>query len=342
VSAELLTAALARRMPGVVVGSFEVGPVEMGTNRRASVRLCYAKGSGPSRLFVKLQGSLRNRLALLALGALPCEARLAEADADLPLEHPLHYAGGFDASRLATLVVMEDISLRGGRPNEPSRPLSVETVMSGLEGLARLHAAHWGRASAGQLAFVRPWRLGPVLAPVSLANLAKGLARLRAAGEGCCSGLVATTLARQYRRSALLAASGPQTLLHGDPHPGNSYTLADQATGFYDWQLVRSGNWSHDIGYFLISSLEVSVRRENEEELLGRYLGALGAAGVDPPPFAEAWARYRAAPAFGLGNWLHTYSFGGFQSSETSLHMIERFAAAYGDLATAGSMVAER
>src|SRR5919204_96471 len=156
------TAALARHCPVAVVSEAEVGPVADGTNRRASVRLCYAAGTGPERVFVKMHGRM---------------------------------------------------------------------------------------------------------------------------------------LERQFRASAALAAAGPQTVLHGDPHPGNTYALPGDRTGFYDWQLIRTGNWSHDVGYFLAGSLSVADRREHERELLGGYLGALREAGADPPPLDHAWQRYRASPA---------------------------------------------
>ncbi|MHB1999953.1 MAG: phosphotransferase, partial [Solirubrobacteraceae bacterium] len=132
-----------------------------------------------------------------------------------------------------------------------------------------------------------------------------------------------------------LAATGPQTLLHGDPHPGNTYALAGGRTGFYDWQLIRTGNWSHDVGYFLVSSLDVASRREHERELLGGYLAALRGYGVAAPDAAGAWERYRASPAYGLGAWLHTFSAGSFQPESVCVATLERFAAAYDDLETA-------
>src|SRR4030095_9936501 len=125
-------------------------------------------------------------------------------------------------------------------------------------------------------------------------------------------------------RCARLGAFHPWTLLHGDPHPGNTYTLPGKVTGFYDWQLVRSGNWSHDVGYFLISSLAIHDRQAYERDLLHDYLDTLASQGVTVTGFAEAWALYRRTPVFGLGTWLHTLSGGGFQPVEVCLATIER------------------
>lgn len=329
-----MTAALSARLPGVRVSSVEIEPLGSGTNDRARVGLSYTEGSGsgPPSVFVKRGGSLGNRLALVALRALGTEARLAVSGAELPLEHPLPYSGGVDLRRLSAVVVTDDVALVDGRPNDARRPLSVEEVRSGLEGLAHLHAEYWGRLPRA-LGFLRPWRLGPGWSLVSAASLARGLRRLR--GETSCvtPGNTAGELAAQYWRSSVTARSGVQTVLHGDPHPGNTYALPGGRTGFYDWQLARTGRWSHDVGYLLIASLAEDDRRRHERSLLEGYLAVLGECGVGVPE--GAWDLYRATPAYGLATWVHTYSFGSFQPRDVCLATISRFSAAYDDLGTA-------
>ena len=173
---------------------------------------------------------------------------------------------------------MEDVTLRDGRANEATVALGVEQVRSGLFGLARLHAAYWGRPLPEPLGFVRPWRLGPVWAPVSWASLARALHLLRSGGHGRLIPTASTPASSSGASEAGrgCAASRPRTLLHGDPHPGNTYALPGDVTGFYDWQLVRSGNWSHDVGYFLVSSLTTTDRQAYERDLLHDYLDELG------------------------------------------------------------------
>lgn len=335
-----LTGALSGRFPGAVVAAADVGRVQDGTSSRARVRLTYSRGAGPEWVFVKCPGRVRHRLALAALGAVATEARLAESGAVLPLEHPVTYAGGADLARLAAVVVMEDVVGAGGRPHHASTALAVPDVASGLEGLARLHAAYWGRPLPAPLGFLRPWHLGRGWALASRANLARGLRRLEAMGwrRLVTDRVDAPSLGRQFRLSALLAASGEQTVLHGDPHPGNTYAAAGGGTGFFDWQLARTGHWSHDVGYFLVGSLDVADRRANERALLDRYLAALGRAGVAAPDRDRAWERYRATPAFGLATWLHTLAFGTFQPAHACVETIRRFAAAYEDLETDRSL----
>lgn len=331
-----LTTALQRRCPGVVVAAADIGEVADGTNRRATVTLTYDRGEGPAAVFVKLSARPRNRLALVALGALGAEARLAEAPVTLPIAHPRLHAGGLEARRLAACVVMDDVTAGGGRPNWATAPLSVDEVRDGLAGLARLHGTFAQSPLPDGLGFLRPWRLGDAWAAVSGPSLWRGLRRLEAAGVALPAGpgRSATTLERQFRRSAALAASGPQTVLHGDPHPGNTYAFGSARTGFYDWQLVRTGHCMHDVGYFLISCLSVQDRRAHEADLLAGYLDALRHAWPGAPPRAALADRYRAAPAFGLATWLHTLSAGTFQPVEVCTATLERFVAAYDDLET--------
>jgi Phosphotransferase enzyme family len=336
-----MTAAISRRHPGAVVGAVAVGDVADGTNRRARVGLDYTFGQGPPSVFVKAQGRLLNRLALLALRALEAEAHLAESGVVLPLEAPEPYAAAINRRRLEVVVVMEDITVRGGHPNDAATPLDLDEVRSGLDGLARLHAAYWDRPLPPALSFLGPWRLTRAWSGVSAVNLARGLRRVRDLGRPDLIPRAqnARTLGAQFRMSAKLGVSGPQTVLHGDPHPGNTYALPGSRTGFYDWQLVRTGHWSHDVGYFLAGSLTPEDRRRHEKDLLKGYLVSLGQGGVPTvPEYHEAWARYRATPAFGLCTWLHTIAAGSLQPVELCVLTLERFAAAYEDLGTADGL----
>lgn len=334
-----MTAALSSRLPGVIVASVEVEPARAGTNAHARVALTYRRGSGPASVFVKGPGSLHNRLSLAALGALATEARLAAAGVELPLPHPRPYAGAVDRRRLAAAVVMDDVVASGATPNDGVRPLSVAQVRSGLGALAHLHAAFAGARRPPALAFLRPWRLSRGWALVSAANLGRGVRRHRrlTGRSPMPAGLTVPDLARQFRRWATVAGTGAQTLLHGDPHPANTYALAGDQIGFCDWQLARTGHWSHDVGYFVTGSLHPGERRAHERSLLDGYLGSLRAGGGAAEAPDAAWERYRASQAYGLAAWLHTLAFATFQPDALSLAMVARYAAAYGDLDTAAS-----
>lgn len=331
-----MSAALRRCFGEVVVAAVTPGAIAEGTNTTVRVRLEYASGVGPQSVFVKLAGRLLHRGALVALGANFTEARLAVSGVELPIRHPRYYAGAYDVTRLASVVVMEDLG--DVMVSSPAAPLEEPTVRDGLVELANLHAATWDRPGSVGLGFVRPWRLNPVLSMLSSVSMRRGLARyLRRAGSSrvaLAGG--AGALARAFARAVERAGEGPRSILHGDPHPGNVYVTSDARTGFCDWQLVRLGHWSHDVGYFIVGGLDVDDRRRLERDLLAFYLDALGRAGARAPDFSKAWARYRETPAYGLGAWLHTLSFGAFQSEATSLTLVGRFGAAYEDFGAGG------
>lgn len=309
---------------GRPVAELELGDVAEGTNARARVVARFADRDETVALFVKREGRVINRLALTALGAREAEADLARSGLQLPIEHPAFYAGAVDRRRLAAIIVMEDITGCGGRPNSPMQPLTVDQVAGGLGELAALHAAYWCRPLPG---FVRPWRVGRQWAVVAWAGLLRAQRKLRRLGQSLDVDL--PEIEHGFRAWARMAQRGPQTLLHGDPHPGNTYAI-DATMGFYDWQLVRRGAWVHDVGYFIVSSLTVADRREHERDLLSGYLEALAHRGVRRPE--DVLAQYCATPVYGLGAWLQTIAAGTFQPVDTCLVTIERFAAAYRDL----------
>jgi aminoglycoside phosphotransferase (APT) family kinase protein len=132
-------------------------------------------------------------------------------------------------------------------------------------------------------------------------------------------------------------ATGGQTLLHGDAHIGNTYVLPDDGVGFLDWQVVRRGNPSVDLGYFLQGACTVENRRAAERELVEEYRLALELGKDELPSLEDTWLRYRASTAHGLALWLVTAA-SDWQRLEVSLALSERYAAAFVDLDAAAAI----
>ena len=86
--------------------------------------------------------------------------------------------------------------------------------------------------------------------------------------------------------------------------------LPDDDVGFLDWQMVRRGNWSLDLGYFLQGALTIEDRRRSERELLDEYRAALTLPADEMPSADEVLLRYRASVAHGLAIWMATLSGG--------------------------------
>lgn len=338
ITPEWMTAVLAPHHPGVQVGAVGVELRDDGTNRRARLCLTYSAGCGPATVFVKAAEPDHKELIRLTSGMFH-EPRLSMCGADLPLEHPKVYTALIDEDDYDFLLVMEDLTARGADPRDALRPLTVEQAASGVRGLARLHGKYWGKRLSDDCSLdwvepFMPWN-GMEMAPLSNA--------LDVLGDdapdevmGLTIDLLVDDIWKPYIRSLTRA---PQTLLHGDPHVGNTYVLPNGEVGFLDWQVVRRGNWSLDVGYFIQGALTVRDRRRAERYLLAEYRDALDLPPDELPSIDEVWLRYRASVAHGLTIWLCTASAGElWQHPYIALALAERYSAAFADLRTADAL----
>lgn len=333
-----MTQALSNHFPGIEVHTVAVALRDDGTNRRARLELTYAKGAGPDTVFVKAADPAHKELIRMTSGMFH-EPRLFTSGIPLPLEHPTVYTALIDEGRYDFIMVMEDLDARGAEPRDATRPLTVEQAASGVHGLGRMHGRYWGErvASRSGLDWLEPflpWD-GMEIAPLPTA-----LERL---GEDAPAQVTSLTIERllddiwkPYIRSV---ATTPHTLLHGDPHIGNTYLTPTGQVGFLDWQVARRGNWSLDLGYFLQGALTIDDRRRNEAILLEQYRDALELPAEQMPTMAEIWLGYRASAAHGLTLWLCTASAGElWQRPDIALTLAQRYSAAYADLDTADAL----
>lgn len=333
-----MSAALVSRFPGVVVESVTVADRDDGTNRRARLALTYAAGAGPATVFAKAADPAHKEMIRMTSGMFH-EPRLFICGVELPLEHPEVYTALIDKDDYDFVMIMEDLSARGADPRDATRPMSVEQVASGVQGLARMHGRYWGHRLAAYPAL--DW-LEPFLPwdGMQYAPLHEAQARLGDDAPAEVLSLNADQLIESIWKPYIRTlTTTPQTLLHGDPHIGNTYLLADGEVGFLDWQVARHGNWSLDLGYFLQGALTVADRRNSERELLEIYRGALGLPAAELPSSGEVWLRYRASVAHGLAIWLCTASAGDlWQRPDIAIALAQRYSAAYADLDTAAAL----
>lgn len=333
-----MTAALRRRHPDVVVDAVTVALRDDGTNRRARLQLSYAAGTGPTTVFAKAVDPEHADLVALTSG-LYHEPRLFMSGAALPLDHPTVYTALINEGHRDFLLVMEDVVARGADPRDATRPMSVEQVANGVRGLARLHSQYWGDRVANHpaLDWVEPF---VPFAGLELAPLEVAYQRLGATVPTEITSLTGADLfGNLWARYIRSLTAAPQTLLHGDPHIGNTYVLPDDDVGFLDWQMVRRGNFSLDLGYFLQGALTTPDRRRSERELLAEYRSALSLPDDEMPTTEEVWLRYRASVAHGLAIWIATLSGGdAWQRPDICLAFAQRYAAAFIDLETRAAL----
>jgi hypothetical protein len=338
INAEWMTAALAGHFPGATVSDVAVVLRDDGTNRRARLALTYSAGDGPATVFAKAVDPEHADLVALTSG-LYHEPRLFSSGVVLPLDHPAVHTAIIDEERRDFLMIMEDVVARGADPRDSTRPMTIDQVASGVRGLARLHSQYWGDRVTTHpgLGWVEPFVAfaGLEYAPLHIAHERLGDAVPAEIPALSGSELFVDIWARYI---ATLTTS-PQTLLHGDPHIGNTYVLPDDEVGFLDWQMVRRGNWSLDLGYFVQGSLPIEVRRASERELLEEYRAALTLPADEMPTADEIWLRYRASVAHGLAIWMATLSGGdAWQRPDICLAFAQRYAAAFIDLQTRAAL----
>lgn len=339
VTPQWMTAALAACDPALDVASVELVTRDDGTNRRARFALTYRGTPGPERVFLKAH-TPRHRLVHLRNGNLFNEARLFASGVELPLDHPRVYLSVVDRLRLDFLLVMEDLTQRGADPRDATRPMTVAQVADGLRGLARLHSRYWGLSARRQpaLRWVKTWKPSKGWLVGLRKRIPVGLQRAADSLPAEILGYNTDAILDFWTRYVASLSREPVTLLHGDAHIGNTYVLPDDSVGFLDWQVVRRGSWSQDVGYFLVGSLREEDRRLHEAYLLEVYREALDVPSAQRPSRDQAWLYYRATPAYGLAIWLSTLGSEGYQSREISLALAQRYAAAFSELDTVSAL----
>ncbi len=335
----VLTAALTTEHPDVEVRSVrDLGHTD-GTTSRTRVELDYGGDGGaglPRTMFVKMTPGFSHRVLLTGIGAIEGEVRFyRDLHPRIPANVPEVFHVAHDRAGARFILLLEDLAGEGARFGIATEPLDENEAKAVLEGMARYHAPLWASPTLdAEFSWLPTPSRGPFrdFYKVVPMPLRKGLER---AGDLVPSELAdASAMLDAYWRLQRADDEAPSTLLHGDPHLGNLYFETDGTPGFLDWQLVRRGNWAHDVGYFIVSALEVEDRRRLERELLAHYLECLRREGVDAPDEDEAFECYRLQPAHGLPMWVGTLALGDYQAEEVCRLDVERFAAAAADLDT--------
>ncbi len=348
---EVLGAALADRVPGVVVDQVEIvaakhaGEGVASTADRVVVDLTYAPGTS---------GDLPDRLILKTMLASPHapqamyenEVRFyREIRDELDIETPQVFASHFDPPTGRFGLLLEDLTARGARFPSALDPVSLTEVRSILGNLATVHARFWDSPRfTAELSWVPTPMSGgmfEVFDTIGLELVEDQVARHPFKAELIAP--LGRTLAQlwellwQVQRRHTLA---PTTLLHGDPHVGNTYLLPGERGGLLDWQLMARGSWAHDVTYILITALDPEIRRAHQRDLLAEYLDQLASAGVETVPTLDtAFTQYRAAAVWGLViGWLicPPENYG----PEVTTANIARMVAAIDDLETFAAIAA--
>lgn len=308
----ILTAVLAERQPGVVVDHVEVlaekrcGDGVASTADRLVLDLSYAVEGGaelPGRMVLKTMLASPHAPAAMYENEVRFYRELRD---DLEIETPAVFASSFDRATGRFGLLMEDLTERRARFPSALDPIALDEVRSILGHLAGLHARFWDSPRfADELAWVGTPLTGgmaEVFQTIGLELIEDQVQRHPFKQELIAP--LGRTVAEMWEllwRVQRRHCAAPSTLLHGDPHLGNTYLLPGGRGGLLDWQLMMRGSWAHDVVYLLVTALSPDVRRAHQHELLSEYLDRLGAGGVrGAPTAAAAFDQCRAAALWGL------------------------------------------
>jgi Ser/Thr protein kinase RdoA (MazF antagonist) len=313
---EWLTLALCGGVPGAKVLHHELGPRSDGTSSRRPLRVNFdavGREAGLTEwLFTKSGPGFMTRLVSAAVGLGAIESAFyTQLRPELVIEAPTTQYSAYDPVTNRQLLIIDDVSRTRGAHfgNILTRQLDREQAEQVIDTLAALHAEFWNKPLRKRFGHWLPdsyeWmeRLNTTInAPK---RILVGFERAR--------GVIPTRLYRRRKevpaalmRSLKINITGPQTLLHGDVHPGNWYVTGDNRMGLYDWQCVVRGGWARDIAYALSTHLTVENRRAWERDLVAHYCDRLAKAGCQVPNAEESLLAYRQQMLHAMFMWLVT------------------------------------
>ena len=341
-----LTAVLCKGIPGAQVIDFHATGGSSGTSTRQGLALQLndvAHQAGvPTRIFTKSTPRLNQRVMSGFSGIIRGEVGFyPQIRPQLDIEAPFGYHACLDEGSWRSMVLMEDVVATRGAYFIATATCITKTQMQDLlANMARWHGKFWDSPQLREsLCWLRtPADFLATIAPLGFRFLARqGLRRAR---DVIPPELVSRTddLWQALGTSFALNRNGPQTLLHGDPHIGQSYITSQGRMGYADWQIVMQGGWAFDVAYAISSALTVESRRTWEAELLHFYLDRLHAAGGPMLPFDDAWLSYRQNMIYPWFCWLMTIAGPMFpllpnmQPDKVALDILERSAHAICDL----------
>jgi hypothetical protein len=303
---EWLTDALSERFPGVEITRVTSGPVvsRLSTNARFTIETAGALPDGlPSSLCAKGYFTEQGR-PVSYLGAREV-AFYQEVAGPTGIRTMNAIYGDIDPTTENNVVITEDVIVAGGTFLDALSPYTPDQTAESLTEYAKLHGKTWGQQRWLDTAWME-W-------PTGGTGGFRGVDDIRTNFDGPIGAGVPEEVRdpeRLLRAVATLlgrGTSGAWSVLHGDAHVGNVFLDGEGRPSLLDFQCVRRGHWSIDIGYHLSSALPTADREKHERDLLAHYLDQLTANGVEAPGWDEAWDQYRQGIVFGFFMWAVTH-----------------------------------
>lgn len=339
VTAPWLTSILQSRYPGIVVERMEQVHLRNSHTTKYQVKLTLndvGRAAGiPENVCLKANWAQFDSKDICRLEARFYENFRRLVDFPAP---DFYFASWADDATGQGFVMMEDLSIEGGKFGHSTDHMGVEEAARAVASLAKLHGAFWDSPAlhaadwlpASMATYTDSDQLR-MMYPYAEQNHLKSdyQAFLPAWIKGDLSRL--HTVYDSLVNFATTQEQGPCCLVHGDSHQGNSYVRPNGERVWLDWQMVRKGRPIRDFTYFILGALTIEERRANDRELLRHYRDCLAATGAqNVPDDATLWEYYRRWPPYAMQAWIANMDDWG----QVGMHIVERIFTAGEDLKT--------
>jgi hypothetical protein len=311
ITAEWLTKALSIQAPGLKVNSCEVTRVRHGFTSVVHVRMDLNEvglEAGVSPMIV-VKGGFTQYSRTYAFGY-AMEAHGYRDVFPLGLNMPKVYFVDLEMDRQQSIIIMEDLNVRGVTFGDALKPLGYDLQRRRLSALAAFHAKTWdspdlkpgGRYSGVLQNGVRINRIhmqehgfidlggdelsrqrseyrqrAPFLTPEGWETLWEVRMSQNAAASHHFRGYDWNRRAILYLEE--LCDTLPNCVLHGDTHLGNHYEEPDGTPGFFD-PMPRREPAYFELAYTITTGLDPYDRRKWERALVAHYVEELAHNGV--------------------------------------------------------------
>ncbi|BBY91032.1 phosphotransferase [Mycobacterium gallinarum] len=320
-----LDAAYLSFVMGRKVTSMSVIGGDAGTSSR--VRIALTGDDVPASVFVKMAAETAATRLMGEVGRLgETETRFYRELSPELSGLPRSYGSAFDALTGRYVLVLEDLPADECEFPTTLEPISTDRAVKIVDLLARLHATFWGRIPAWVYSASNDY------SSLMVGALLKRSAR-RIAERTDIDVARGRFIDENYRAVATLLDATPNTVMHGDAHPGNVYFRNGEA-GLLDWQAVRRGHPGRELSYTLITSMTATDRQASQRDILDGYRHALAAAGGPELDRDDLWQRYREGALYAYTAALITAGMGGMQDEDIALEGLRRAVTALDDLDT--------
>lgn len=278
----------------------------------------------PRSLIAKLPASEpNNRQAMNAGGAYEIEIKFYEELApDLKIPIPRRYFSASNQDEAQHILLLEDLG--SARVGDDLAGATLEEYQLAIDNLARFHATWWDNPRLPELTWIRN--------PGQNAELLQN--NLRSRWEHCLRNLgdlipesfleVGEILRERFAEIRTHLSDQPITINHGDYRLDNMLFGTEQwpvPLTIIDWQQLELSRGTIDLAYFLVASMPVEKRRENENDLLRRYHSGIVENGVNGYPYGDFLRDFRLSLIRHVGMIVNAGTFYDFSDERGSAYI---------------------